>query len=419
MFKIFERPWPKGEERPPEWATTVQGGKHVALLQDHLEALRREHPDDDAHGNRRLFANDVVVALLLAFYNPTLKSLRTIEDFSQTRQAQKHLSVRKLCKSTLSDFHRVADPELLRPLIDRLHQEARLKDRLPGDLPETLGQILAVDGSYFAVAADVAWGVMHATNAGKKRVSVRADVHLDVATWMPEIIDVYGAGTSEADSAALHVRAGAIYVYDRGIFSFDLVRAQIDADAFFVHRLVKPGERTPKFLVESERTLTDEDRAAGVISDRLGRFAGSKHREAPDTLLREVVIASPGESDGEIRLLTNLIDLEARHLGTIYRYRWQVELFFRWLKTIVNFEHLITQSRKGILLNFYVAIIGTLLMYVFTGGKPSVYAFNLLSMAANCGATLEEILPILKERERRIALDKASLARRQAAKKNG
>ena len=62
-------------------------------------------------------------------------------------------------------------------------------------------------------------------------------------------------------------------------------------------------------------------------------------------------------------------------------------------------------------------VIGTLLMYLFTGGKPSIYAFNMLSMAAGGAATLGEIMPLMKERERRIALDKASLACRQAKNK--
>lgn len=415
MFKKHERSWPKGEPRPPDWADPVQGGKQLAILQRHVASLRREQPD--VHGNQRLFADDVVLAHLLAFYNPTLKSLRTIEDFSQTRQAHKHLSVDKICKSTLSDFHRVVDPTLLRPIIAHLHKEAKLKGPLPTDLPQTLGQVLSVDGSYFALAADVAWAVMHATNAGTKRASARLDVHLDIATWIPEIVDVHGAGTGEAASAVQHVRPAAIYVYDRGIFSFELVQKQIEVGAFFVHRLCKAGVRTTKFVAEVDRPLSDQDRAAGVLSDRLGRLAGSTHRTAPDAQLREVVIASPDQPDGFIRLLTNLMDLDAHFLSTIYLYRWQVELFFRWLKTIVNFKHLISESRSGILLSFYVAVIGTLLMFLFTGDKPSVYAFNLLSMAAGGGATLEEIMPILKERQRRIALDKASLARRQATKK--
>ena len=417
MFKDPVGSVHKGEPRPPDWTDIVHGGRQVAILRSHVAALRLEHARD-AHGNQRLFADDVVLAHLLAFFNPSLKSLRTIEDFSQTRQARKQLSVRKLCKSTLSDFHRVVDPTLLQPIITRLHAEARKSGCLPIGLPDTLGQVLAVDGSFFALAADVAWAVKHRCNDGKSRASARLDMHLDVATWLPEIIDVNGADTSEAASAAQHVRPGAIHVYDRGIFSFELIDAQIKAEAFFVHRIRNAGMRTPRFNAEQDLPLTDKDRAAGVFSDRVGRLAGSTHRTAPDVLLREVVIASPDEDGGQIRLLTNLTDLDSHLLGLIYRYRWQVELFFRWLKCFANFEHLISESRSGILLSFYVAVIGVLLMYLYTGAKPSKYAFLMLSMAANGGATLDEIMPILKERERQIALDKASLARRKAKKAN-
>jgi hypothetical protein len=102
----------KASEPLPNWPETVTGGKYVRMLEAHVRAPG----DRDAHGNRELFLDDVVIAHLLAFYNPTLRSLRTFEDFSQTRQAQRHLSARRLCKSTLSDFHRVADPTLLQPL---------------------------------------------------------------------------------------------------------------------------------------------------------------------------------------------------------------------------------------------------------------------------------------------------------------
>src|SRR6266581_8442183 len=97
----------------PVWPEQILGGKQVRLLDQHLRKLRRQD-----HANRKLFLDDVFVAYLLAFFNPTLRSLRTLEDFSQTRQAQRHLSVRKLCKSTLADFHRVVDPTLLEPIVD-------------------------------------------------------------------------------------------------------------------------------------------------------------------------------------------------------------------------------------------------------------------------------------------------------------
>ncbi|MGD0656347.1 MAG: IS4 family transposase [Thermoguttaceae bacterium] len=399
-------------ESLPNWPEQITGGKYVRMLEKYAHCLR----ETDAHGNRQLFLDDVVVAHLLAFFNPTLRSLRTIEDFSQTRQAQRHLSVRRLCKSTLSDFHRVADPTLLAPIIDRLKAIAAAKGLrpTPAGLPETLGQVLAVDGSFFTVAADVAWAVAHRTNRGEKRACVRLDMHIDAATWLPQIVAVSGGETSEAQSAAAAITPGAVHVYDRGIFSFDLLERQQRSKAFFVHRLREPGRRCPKFSGETACPLTLKDMEAGVQSDTLGRMAGSEHRAAPDIVLREVIVQSPDEPGGVVRLLTNLMEVEAWAIALLYRYRWQVELFFRWLKCFANFAHLISESREGVWLSFYVAVIGVLLMYLHTGAKPSKYAFSLLGLVA-CGAsTLEEIAPILAERERRIALEVARRARRNA-----
>src|SRR5262245_5342349 len=124
----------------PRWPETVIGGKYLRMLERHVQGLRAV----DTHGNRQLFYEDVLIAHLLAFFNPTLRSLRTLEDFSQTRQAQRHLSVRKLCKSTLADFQGVADPRLLEPIVARLQAQATAcGTRLGGaDLPTTLGHVL-------------------------------------------------------------------------------------------------------------------------------------------------------------------------------------------------------------------------------------------------------------------------------------
>ena len=116
MSMTRRRPSSKpGSESQPlrEWPESVVGGKYVRVLQKHVRALREENP----HGNRQLFLDDVFILSLLAFHNPTLRSLRTLEDFSQTRQAQKHLSMTRVCRSTLADFLSLADPSRLQPCL--------------------------------------------------------------------------------------------------------------------------------------------------------------------------------------------------------------------------------------------------------------------------------------------------------------
>lgn len=416
----------------PVWPETVIGGKFVRLLETQLQQLR----DESAHGNRELCLDDVFVVHLLAFFNPTIRSLRTIEDFSQTRQVQKHLSLPKICKSTLSDFHRLADPERLQLIIDALRRQLSRKElSQQGDASELstlLKHTIAVDGTFLPAMADVAWAICNKNNHGAKRHRARLDVHLEVGSWLPEAIVVPDPGESEAASAITHIQAGKLYLYDRGYNSFALINAHYEksstdtsdtiftARSHFVIRYRKPGGNSPQLQDACEQELSEDDRAAGVISDRVGQFGSSKpSRHAINAVQLREVLVTYKDAKGQtqtLRLITNLLDVSAATIAKLYRYRWQVELFFRWLKCFGNFNHLISHAREGVLTHFYVTIIACLLMYSHTGFRPSKYLFVLMSQVASGGATLEEVLPILRERERQCELARQSAARRRAKK---
>ena len=168
-------------EHRPEWPEMVFGSKSVRgllPLLEHLPPLSDIQPRlADPRRLRRPPAG---------FLQPDLRSLRTPEDFSRTRQARRYLAVDRLPKSTLADFHRLVDPAVLDPILAHvLRETARRGVTAPADLPESIGQVLAVDGTFLALAADVAWAVRHGTSTGKPKASVRIDVHLDVASGLP------------------------------------------------------------------------------------------------------------------------------------------------------------------------------------------------------------------------------------------
>jgi len=409
----------------PEWPEPVMGGKYVRLLEKHIQALR----DEDPHGNRALFLDDVFIVSLLAFHNPVLRSLRTIEDFSRTRQAQQHLSIRRICKSTLSDFHQLADPTRLEPILTALRGELSRKHIAsgpPGELESLLKRTVAVDGTFLPALADVAWAVgsrnQHSRSA---RSRARIDCQWNVHSFLPELIVVPEPRESESDSARRHIQAGLLYVYDRGFSSYELINAHYEADpaaesgwrdkAQFVIRYKPAGGNSPALEDALDQRLTAADRAAGVISDRVGSFRSSKpsrHAILPVPLREVTLVTTEHGQPGTLRLITNLTDVPAATIGLLYRQRWQIELFFRWLKSVANFTHLICQTRAGLLTQLYVTLIGVLLMYLHTGYRPSKYLFALLS----AGAGLDELLPILRERERQCELARQSAARRRAAK---
>lgn len=415
-------------ERVKDWPEQVIGGKYVRLLRRQLDQLRGEQ----SHGNRQLFLDDVFVVHLLAFFNPSVRTLRTIEDFSQTRQVHKHLSLRRICKSTLSDFHQLADPQRLEPLLQGLRRQlARKQLDVPArgnDLQELLKKTVAVDGTFLPAVAEVAWAVANSNNHGTIRYRARLDVSLNVLNWIPEAIVVPEPGQSEAQSAITQLQPGKLYLYDRGFMSFPLLAAHYDlaseqptVKSQFVVRYRKAGGNSPELIDFVDKELTRKDLQAGILSDRVGRFrpSNSSRHPLPDILLREVVLEY--EQDGQtktLRLITNLLNASAATVALLYRQRWQVELFFRWLKSVANFNHLISHCREGMLMHLYVTIIATLLMYLHTGYRPSKYLFSLLSLVASGSATLEEVLPILRERERQCALARASEAKRRAQKKS-
>jgi hypothetical protein len=425
----------KRPKRPPEEEArsarsaklpeTVIGLKYVRLLQSQLDSLRNEAGE---HGNRSLFMDDVFVCYLLAFFNPTVRSLRTIEDLSQTKNVQKHLSIDKVCKSTLSDFNKLTDPERLQPIVAVLRQQLSrktagrpLEDR---DLQTLLKRTVAVDGTFLPAAANVLWAIANSNSHGTVRYRARVDARLEVSTWLPEALVIPEPQESESDSAIRHVQRGKIYIYDRGYTGFALLKAHYEEDddikSHFVVRYKKEGGNCPTLADVQHQQLTDDDRAAGVISDRIGFFKsdGATRAKISHTKLREVVVLydDNGETK-QLRLITNLMDVPAATIALLYQYRWQVELFFRWFKSFGNFGHLISHSRQGALAHLYVTIIAVLLMYLHTGYRPSKYMFAMLSQVAAGAATLEEIIPILRERERRKELDRASAARRRAKKK--
>ena len=406
----------------PVWPEHVRGGSLVRILQRHVQSLR----DEEAHGNRQLFLDDVFVVQLLAFFNPTIRSLRVIEDFSQCRQVQRHLSVTRICKSTLSDFHKLAAPERLQPIIEALRAQIGTRTH-PNDIPkdwlELLNKVIAVDGTFLPALAKVAWAVKNRNQQGTQSYRARLDFHVDVHSWIPDLIVVPEPGETESRTATRTVTPGLIHVYDRGFFSFELIAAHYvpasierNVLADFVIRLKEEGSNAPTLETMEERSLSDAAREAFVVSDRWVRLPGFTKNQKREIVVREVVIQLPDSS--RIRLLTSLLDLPAEIIGLLYRWRWQVELFFKWLKCYANFTHLISTTEDGVLLQFYVAIIGVLLMYLHTSTRPSKYMLMLLGLVAQGSASLDEIIPILRERERQNELARQSAARRRAKKQS-
>jgi len=406
---------PSDKRRRPLLPKQLMGARQLAPLQRALDLLHAA----PVHGNCRVGDDHLLVLHLLAFYNPIVRSLRLMEDLSQTPTALPLMGgMERVPKSTLSDAHSRADPDALLAVLRELMASLPKDVRLEGDLAGIQQQILACDATYFQTLADIAWALHQRKSNGVPGARAGLYVQIDVAAGVPFGSDGVGVELadntqSEADLAARHIVPGAIHLYDRGLVSFALLKAVLKADADFVLRLTTQT----RFTVVEERPLTDKERAAGIISDRIGYLSGCGKSDPPAQLLREVIAVNDANPDKPMRLLTSLLDLEATQVTSLYRKRWQIELFFRWLKMYGQFTHLLSGSKAGAAWTFYVAAIGVTLLALHQDRRPSKYDLAMLSIVAAGGATLEQILPILKRRHRERELARLRDAKRRQSHK--
>ncbi len=381
------------------------GRRFIRLLDGQLQHLR-EHCD---HRNRRFFYDQLVVAHLLAFFNPILAGLRKIEDVFDVPAVRKRMKMPRVPKSTLADAQRLFDPAMLLPLFESLKERADIQEHDPR-LDAVTKDLLAVDGSFFAVAGRVTWALYnHSAKNNVTQGNVRAHVHFDILRGLPTHATLTDGRASETEQLRLALRNGCFYVCDRGFQQYQLLADIIAKGSDFLVRLRKTARYEP---IET-RPLTAADRAAGVLTDTLVRVGLREARMAVKQPLRLVEIARPDKPDEPLRLLTNRFDLPAETISVIYRHRWQVELFFRWLKCMANFRHFYSESPQGMTLQIYIALIGTLLIAIETGARPTSYDYALMSMAVSGLAPLDQILTQAAKRR----AERSRAAERQRARR--
>lgn len=383
----------------------------------------RKHLDGKfgtAHGNASLETMNVVTVMLAGFFNPMVRSQRLLEALSAQRWMRKSTGIERIPRSTLSDALKRFDPQQLRPLIGELTRRIPALGRRHKDLALVTRQILAADGTYFNLAGEVAWAIASRRgNTDKPQSRFRLNLQLDTDTFSPVDADISGGDDASEPAALLRrLRGGVIYVLDRNFLHFQLIGAVLDAGSNLVLRLRKNAV----FEAQEARELTAKDREHGVVRDEVGHLTGGKTAAhhftaaAPTQMLRRVTVWD--ERNGcELLLLTDMLDLPAYVIGALYRERWQIELFFKWLKCYAAFDHAVSKHPGGITLQFYIAVIATLLLHLVTGRPVNKYALFWLGSVAGGQATLEEMFEGLARIEREKALERARLKRKREERK--
>lgn len=384
-----------------------QGVKFFQRLQPLLKRLRDEACERDQAGNRELFFDQLCGLILLTFFNPTLESLRNLSAASRLAQVRKKLGCRETSLGSLSEAMRVFDSDRLVEIIQELL--GKIPDSPAADprLKQLKHVPTAVDGTLLRQLPQVT----QACFASRKDRGWKLHTHLEVLRGVPttaRVTDASGKGPA-SEKAVLRdtLEADRCYITDRNYEDFSLFNAIVAAKSSYVCRV----RNDHHFTTEQARAISADAQAAGVLEDASGRMGSpkSKRIEHPDHPQRRIVVRVVEHpkrggrrrkaASQEIVLATNLLDVPAEIIVLLYRYRWLIELFFRWLKCVLSCRHLISQSENGIEIQMYCALIACLLIQLAAGCdvKPNAWTYKLLCLYAQGWASEQEVLAHLRQ----------------------
>ncbi len=286
--------------------------------------------------------------LCMAFGQLTFReSLRDVETCLRSRREQLyHLGIRgEVSRSALADANRERDWRIYHDLAQALIRRARTlyaKEPIGAALQET---VYALDSTTIDLCLNLfPWARFRSTKA-----AIKLHTLLDLRGSIPTFISI--SQGKQADVRVLDQLAlepGSFYVMDRGYVDFQRLYGVVLASAFFVTR----AKTNLQFNRLESRSA---DPASGVRSDQIIWLRNlSSIRHYPDKLRRiHYMDADTGKS---LIFLTNHLALPARTIALLYKSRWQIELFFKWIKQHLRIKHFYGVSVNAVKTQIWISI---------------------------------------------------------------
>ncbi len=261
-------------------------------------------------------------------------------------EALYHLGFREpVAKSTLADANEQRDWRLWEDLARSLMRKAR-----PLYAGEDLG--LELDNTVYALDSTTIdlsltlfpWADFRSTKAG-----IKMHTQIDLRGPIPTCIYITSARQHDVRWLDhLLFEPGAFYVMDRGYMDFMRLNLIARAGAFFVTR----AKANLRF---SRQHSFPVDYTTGVRSDQIGNLTLGKAQEAFPSLLRRVRYFDQ-ETKRHLVFLTNHLEIPALCVAKLYRLRWQIELFFRWIKSHLRIKHYYGTSPNAVKTQIWIAV---------------------------------------------------------------
>ena len=321
---------------------------------------------------------------ILAFAQLTYReSLRDIEACLSAQAAKLyHMGIREpVSRSTLADANELRDWRIYAEFAHRLIGQARQlysQDDLGLDLTNT---VYALDST----TIDLCLSVFPWANFRTTKAAVKMHILLDLRGSIPSFIHISDGKMHDTKALDLLIpEAGAIYIMDRGYVDFARLHILHLAGAFFVTRA--------KSNLDAHRIYsTKTDRSQGLVCDQTIALDGFYTKKDYPEHLRCIRFKDP-ETGKTLVFLTNNFMLPAATICALYKSRWQVELFFKWVKQHLRIKRFYGTSENAVKSQIWIAVsVYVLVAIVKKRLKLDASLYTLLQILS---VTLFEKIPL-------------------------
>jgi hypothetical protein len=354
--------------------------------------------------NRQLQIGEYLGLFLFGLLNPAVRTMRALCAASHIQRIQEDICGRPVSLGSFSETQAVIDPALLQAVFCQLSEEIHPQEQASPLLKENDLQWLIVDSTLWEALPRMHWALWR--RQGTSQSAVRLHLGLHLLDDKPVRASVTTGRGCERKAWKENWLAGDAYVGDRYFGQdYKLFSEMDELGCAFVLRL---REEASMEIVE-ELPLTQADIDANVLRSAWV-YLGCK-KKYRSMRVRVVWVQTPAEV---LLLVTNQSpeQLGADLVAELYRRRWQVELYFRWIKCILGNRHWLAESPEGVTLQIYLALIASLLLQLHTGQRPNKRMMELIQLHLMGVATLEELEAGI---ERQLARIKAAKSKKSGS----
>ena len=259
-----------------------------------------------------------------------------------------HLGTQPVARSTFAEANEKRPASFFEALFGQVY--GRCQPVAPKHKFKFKNKLFSLDATTVSLCLNLfPWARFRKTKAG-----IKINTLLDHDGYLPAFVSISEARKHESKSArSMNLPKGSIAAMDKDYVAFSWLLSLTNRGVFFVTRM----KSNTRYKVVKRNRI---NRSLGVISDQVIWLTGAKWSDYPAALRR--VGYHDKETGKHYVFLTNNFDLSARTIADIYKERWQIETFFRFIKQNLKIKSFIGNSVNAVLTQVYVALIAYLLL---------------------------------------------------------